>query len=278
MLDFSQRNELGLHAGVVAAVQATASAMGVQPLVVGAFARDLHLVHAHGVPVLRQTEDIDLALAVGDWTTFEQLRAALLASGTFTETPSRHRVRHDVLPIDLVPFGNLETPDRTIAWPPRGETVMDVFGFREAQRTAIDVRLPGGVQVQVVTLPALALLKLVCWQDRHMRSPKKDAADLQLIVANYLAAGNEPRLLWGEFEWLAQAPGYDYEPAGAHILGHDIAMLLDASGRDRINALLRAQSNEQTIGRLPQEMNPTRPERAAQLLAALRDGLMNAAP
>lgn len=278
MLDFSQRNELGLQAGVIAAVQAAASAMGVRPLIVGAFARDLHLVYAHGVPVLRQTEDIDLALAVGDWTTFEQLRAALVASGTFTETQSRHRLRHGALPIDLVPFGNLETPDRTIAWPPRGETVMDVFGFREAQQTAIDVLLPGGVQGQVVTLPALALLKLVCWKDRHLRSPRKDAADLQLIVANYLNAGNEPRLLWGEFEWLTQAPGYDYEPAGAHILGHDIAMLLDASGRDRIDALLRAQSNDQTIGRLPQEMYPTNPERAAQLLAALRDGLMNGSP
>lgn len=275
MLDFSQRNELGLHAGVIAAVQAVASAMTVRPLIVGAFARDLHLVYAYSVPVQRQTEDIDLALAVEDWTTFERVRMALLASGTFAETKSYHRLRHGALPIDLVPFGTLETTYRTIVWPPEGETVMDVFGFREAQQTAIDVLLPNDVQTKVVTLPALALLKLVCWQDRHLRSPKKDASDLQLIVANYLHAGNESRL-WAEFVALTQENDFGYDAAGAHILGHDIAALLDSDGRVRVSALLGAQSNGEAIGRLPIEMDPMRPERAARLLATMREGLTKA--
>ena len=65
-LDFSQRPELGLHARVIADVEATAAPMGVAPLIVGAFARDLHLQYQHGIAMQRQTEDIDFALAVPD--------------------------------------------------------------------------------------------------------------------------------------------------------------------------------------------------------------------
>ena len=81
MLDFCQRPELGLHAQVIAEVQAVADALGITPLVVGAFAPDLHLVYAHQIPVVRQTEDIDVALAIDDWSTFEQLRTRLVGSG-----------------------------------------------------------------------------------------------------------------------------------------------------------------------------------------------------
>lgn len=276
MLNFSQRNELGLHAIVIAEVQATAAALGLRPLIVGAFARDLHLVYAHGVPVERQTEDVDLALAVTDWSAFEQLRSRLVASGSFVETRVAHRLRHGALPIDLVPFGPVETADRKISWPPRGEFVMDVFGFQEAQQVAIDVLLPGDVQARVVPLPALALLKLACWQDRYLRSPKKDAADLQLIMANYLQAGNEHRL-WDEFLPWTQDDGFDYEAVGARMLGHDIGMLVNAAGCERIARLLASQASEELSGPLPLEMNKLDPERARRMLAATLRGFMEAA-
>lgn len=272
MLDFSQRPELGLHAQVIAEVQAVADALGVTPLIVGAFARDLHLVYAHQIPVVRQTEDIDFALALDDWSAFEQLRTRLVDSRRFAETTSSHRLRHGALPIDLVPFGLVERADRTIAWPPRGDVVMDVFGFQESQRVAIDVLLPAGVRAQVVTLPALALLKLVCWQDRHVRWPRKDASDLQLIIASYLQAGNEARL-WDEFVHWTQEDDFDYDASGARMLGHDIAPLLDAGGRRRITALLEAQSRVEAPGTLPVEMNSHSPERAIRLLSSLLQGL-----
>ena len=271
MLDFSQRPDLGLHAQVIADVQAVAAALGVRPLIVGAFARDLHLVHAHQIPVVRQTEDIDLALALDDWSVFEQLRARLVASGRFAQTTAAHRLRHGALPIDLVPFGLVERADRTIAWPPLGDVVMDVFGLQESQRVEIEVHLPADVRSRVVTLPALALLKLVCWQDRHLRSPRKDASDLQLIIANYLAAGNEARL-WEEFVQWTQEDDFDYDTAGARMLGHDMALLIDSDGRSRISGLIETQSDPEARGRLPSEMNRHRPELAIRMLAAVLQG------
>jgi predicted nucleotidyltransferase len=127
------------------------------------------LLYRHGIDTERQTEDLDFALAVPDWGTFEALQTQLVESGAFQRSATDvHRLRHrNDLPIDLVPFGNVETRDRKIAWPPRGEVVMDVFGFREALAAAHELVLPVRVRTKVVSLPALALLKIVCWQDRH---------------------------------------------------------------------------------------------------------------
>lgn len=193
LLDFSRRLELALHASVVADVEAAAARLGVELLIVGAFARDLHLLYGHGIALQRQTEDLDFALAVPDWATFDAIRERLIASGIFRALGSAaHRLLHrSHIPIDLVPFGSVETRERKIAWPPRGEVVMDVFGFKEALASGYTVLLPGNVNTTVVSLPALALLKLVCWHDRQYESPGKDAQDLLLILRNYLHAGNE---------------------------------------------------------------------------------------
>ena len=272
----SHKPELRPHARVVADVQAVAAPLGVQLMMTGAFARDLHLHHAWGVPVRRETHDVDFALAVPDWAAFQALRQALVASGLFLDVPGvLHRLRHGSgLPVDLVPFGAIETEQRQIVWPPGGDVVMDVFGFQEAWATAVPVDLPDAVQARVVSLPALAWLKLVCWQDRHRRSPGKDAQDFQLILSHYLEAGNAPRL-WGEFVAWTQQDGFDYELTGARMLGHDMRQQLNAQARARIGAIVAQQVRIEQPGILPNEMNRNKPEQAvAQLLALLR-GLNN---
>jgi predicted nucleotidyltransferase len=84
------------------------------------------------------TEDIDFALAVPDWAAFIGLRERLIASGMFAgSVNTAYRLRHQSgWPVDLVPFGGVESPTRKIAWSPQGNFVMDVFGFSEALATA----------------------------------------------------------------------------------------------------------------------------------------------
>jgi predicted nucleotidyltransferase len=275
LLDFSQRRELALHASIVADVEAAAAPLGLAPLIVGAFARDLLLLYGHGIETQRQTEDLDFALAVPDWTAFEALQQRLILSGSFrVSATAAHRLWHrNDFPIDLVPFGSVETREREIAWPPRGEVVIDVFGFREALATAHPVLLPGNAKTRVVSLPALALLKLVCWHDRHYESPRKDAHDLLLILNNYLLAGNEQRL-WNDFVDWTQDDDFQYELAGARMLGHDMRALLDDAGIYRVGGLLSEQADSQTPARLPSEMNPDEPDRARALLEAMLGGLL----
>lgn len=276
MLDFSQRRELGLHSEVSAGITHALASLGIAGIVVGAFARDLHLHYGADIPVQRRTEDIDIAFMVGAWSEFDALRGRLIEAGAcHVVDENKHRLRHrSGIAIDLVPFGGLETGDRQIAWPPAGLAVMNVFGFTEALGTAEEVLLPGGTRIQVVSLSALALLKIVAWDDRHIRSPGKDAADLLLICRNYLAIPANEARLWGEFAGWADAPDFDYEHSGARMLGHDLRGLLDGSGLERIATILKAQLDENEIGKLPQEMNRRSPGQARALLQSLYRGLI----
>jgi predicted nucleotidyltransferase len=261
LLDFSLRPELALHARVVADVEAVAAPMGIAIVITGAFARDLHLQYRHGIDMQRNTEDIDFGLAVPDWGAFAMLKERLTASGAFHASATvAHRLRHCLngLPVDLIPFGRIETSRRPIAWPPRGDTVMDVFGFREALAAAHSIVLSGNVSSRVVSLPGLALLKLICWQERHYQSPRKDAQDLPLILRHYLSAPNEARLGDVVMGWtLGEA--FEYELTGPRMLGHDMRELLDDAGRNRVAMLLLDQIDPEKPGILPHEMNTSDP-------------------
>lgn len=272
--DFSRRRELAPHARVIADMQAATKALDIPMMLTGAFARDLHVFYAHGIDTIRQTEDVDFALAIADWPTFARLKQGLVSSKQFREVPgAQQRLRHvGGLPVDLIPFAGVENADRQIDWPPGGEFRMNVLGFREALASSLSIHLPEGVVVSVVSLPALALLKFIAWQDRHYRAPRKDAQDLALIAANYLDLGNMDRL-WNEFLAWTEEDGFDLPHAGARMLGVDIAKLLDEAGRARLAAIVAEQADAEAPGLLPQEMFPQDGGRARALLDGILNGL-----
>ena len=275
--DFSRQRDLVLHAEVIHAVQGVAATLGVDVLIAGAFARDLHLRYGHDIAPLRQTEDIDIALAIPNWQAFAELRRQLIVEGGFAEASGiphrlRYRGRNMELPIDIVPFGGLESADRMIAWPPSGEEVMDVFGFREARDAAVAIMMPGNVVINVVSLAALVILKLNAWQARHYTAPRKDAYDLQFITSHYLDAGNRDRL-WAEFMAWTEADDFENEIAGARMLGYDAGAMLTKDGRKRVAALILKQTDEDGTGLLASEMNKHDPDRAIALLRAMHQGL-----
>ena len=118
----------------------------------------------------------------------------------------------------------------------------------------------------------MAWLKIVCWQDRHRRSPGKDAQDLQQILNHYLETGHEPKL-WDEFLPWTQEDGFDYVLSGSRMLGRDIAQQLDAKALARVSDIITQQANTEQPGVLPGQMNPRNPERAVMQLQALLKGL-----
>ena len=276
-LDLTAKTELTFLAEVVADLRVAASAW--EPLLVGAMARDLLLYHAHNIPVNRATEDIDLAFGLADWEDFAALRAALIASTHFEAHRSlvhqfSHRRRRQV---DLVPFGGLELPGGSIAWPPTGDEVMTVVGFREALASATNVMLPEGQRVLVVSLPMLAVLKVIAWSDRHITAPRKDAADLLLILKSYLDAGNQQRL-YEEAAHLLEDSNFDYERAGAWLAGHDAAKAIGKAGAEQtrahhvITTILTKESDPNGPLRLIGEVGGREAENMRLLLAAFLSG------
>ncbi len=277
MLDLSHRHDLEWLARLMSDV--ASAAPDLEPLVVGALARDLWLHYGHSIEINRVTEDVDFALAV-DWQGFSQARDALVSSGQFE--PIRnvlHKLRHGKFGwIDLIPFGAVERADGTIAWPPSGDNVMQVLGYTEAYAAAIPVALPQHQRVQVVSLPMLAMLKVLAWKDRHRATQGKDAVDLALIMQRYLEVGNLDRL-YADFAHVIN-DHFDFEPTSAWLLGRDArTQLIDHSARiDRMLRVLDdvlapelAADGAQTLAL---QLSPTAPDHALKLLGAFHRGLL----
>jgi predicted nucleotidyltransferase len=270
LLDFSRQPELNPLAQIVATIQAVAASLDIPVMIVGAMARDMHLQYRFGLDTRRQTEDADFAFAVRDWQQFDDLRGQLIDNGFQpASTTAQHVLRHSSgLPIDLIPFRGIEDAQRQIVWPPPNEAIMNTFGFDEALASAHEALLPGEARVKLVSIPALGLLKIMAWQDRHLRQPRKDAHDLMLIAANYLDLGNRERL-WDEHPDWAEADDFDYERAGARLLGHDLRALLDVHGTQTVSVIL----NGAKADFLAAEMSPGHPGKARELLDAMLRGL-----
>ena len=239
-LDLSQKPDLLPLARVVRALQAVTVREGVEFFLMGVSACDVMLQHAHNVDVQRMTKDADFAVMVRDWDAFEALRGKLLASGDFEPRPgpATHRLLFKGgLPLDIVPFGGVESPVRTISWPPDQETIYDCFGAREAFDTSAVVLLPEGIALRVASIPALALLKVTAWHDRKHTDPGRDAPDLLLYLKSYLDCGNLDRAAT-EHRDLFEAEDYDYEIAGARLLARDLIKVLDRPSIRRVVEIL----------------------------------------
>lgn len=239
--------ELPLDPGlcrVIAAVQAGAQAQGLDPLLVGAAARDLLLVNVFGQRVRRATKDVDFAVALASWEAFEQLKGRLVSDHGFADEP--RQVQRLVFTaegdgagttIDLVPFGALQVNRHTLVWPPEMDVYMTVAGFTEALESAQLVELTDGLVVKVASLPGLAILKMFAWGDRRQRDAK-DAVDLYQLLRSYGEAGTSDRMSDPDQaldRWLAL--DCDEEKTGAWLLGKDCGLLAKAETAEALQQL-----------------------------------------
>jgi len=188
--------------------------------IVGATARDILLQHAHDIHSTRATVDIDIGVLVSDWNQFQALKQALVGTGKFNSTRQTQRLMYgDEFPVDIVPFGGIAQGEDSISWPPDYENEMSIAGFRECYQHAISViasKKPELV-VKVVSLAGLAIMKIVSWDDSSERRGK-DAADLFIIIRNYIAAGNVDRFFQEEGDILREEDS-DYDLSSAHFWG-----------------------------------------------------------
>lgn len=229
---------------IVRQIHDACAALGIEHVLIGASARDIMLTHIFGRAIRRATRDVDVAVAVSDWQSFEQIMSWLLErrDGWSRSAVMQHRLLYHTaggleVPLDIVPFGGVENPPTTIMWPPEEATVMNVAGFAEVLRAAVPVQLATDLVIPVASIPSLAVLKVFAWADRRL-DDTKDASDLLMLLQEYADAGNLERLYADEMVGILESCDYDPVKAGAHLLGTDVVAITNADTRSRMLALL----------------------------------------
>ncbi len=267
-----------LTADLLSALTEAAQKANVDFFVTGAAARDLILEQGYGISTGRRTQDIDFGVMVNGWEVYDQLKGLLVATGHFA--PERnviHRLRYrGTLPIDIIPFGEIESPPGSVTWPPDQAIRMNVLGFRDAWKSVLIVRVGPALTIRCVSLSGMAVLKLIAWNERRDESPEKDIADLALLLRNYGQAGNDERLYGDHSNWL-EAEGFDLERAGARLLGHDMAEMMNDRTQRAILDILEREADPGTSDRLivgvANELPGRDYETGEALLRCLREGI-----
>jgi predicted nucleotidyltransferase len=279
LLDLSEKID-GFMIGLFEAIADITESLSIPFFVVGAAARDMILTEYYGIETGLATKDVDLAAYVSDWVSYEQLREGLIGTGKFErkEKVAQRLLYEKRYPVDIIPFGAITEPSDGLSWPPEHDTRMSTLGFEEAYHNTITVRMRAepALDIVFVSLPGLALLKMISWNDNPpARGP--DARDLLLLMRTYLDAGNQERL-WNEEKDLV-GENFDYVRAGSRLLGRDIAKILSPNTKKAVLKILDKETGEQSHYRLVANMMNSRIERinfedVLQLLEDLKTGIL----
>lgn len=229
-------------AELCAIIARVAAALDIRFILVGAAARDL-VLQQQDRPTLRRTKDVDFGVRVRNWAEYAALRQALIDTGKFTPDRAVQRLLFvGAVPVDLVPFGGIASADGQIAWPSDPDTRLNVVGFEDAYQTAtvLEISSDPQVSVWVVSATGLVILKFLAWEDRRQTLQTKDAVDLYTLIRSYLDFGHQERLSSDHPDLLAQ-PDFDYELAGARLLGRDLRQQASPEARAVIRAILQRE-------------------------------------
>lgn len=240
-LNISDKFDDSALVDLLRSIDVVAKASGISFFVVGATARDIVLWYGYGIPPGRATRDIDLGFSVSTWEQFNELKQTLIETGNFRQVTEKTRmIFKESTSVDLLPFGEIVDANVKIAWPLDGDTELNLLGFDEAFNTAITVRISDDplVEINIASAAGLVLLKIFAWDDRKPEA--KDAIDLGILIRSYMELGNGARI-YEEHDDLLEAESFDYEVAGAYLLGRDLAAICQEETRNKILQILERE-------------------------------------
>ena len=255
----------------------SASELKIRWLITGAMGRVLLLEEVYNLPRGRATEDVDFGVMVENWDHYQALILRICEDGRFHQDGRQtQRLNSEYGSIDLVPFGGVESDENLLRWPPDGDFVMNVAGFREACDDAVPVLVNDTLVVHVVSPVGLLLLKLVAWEDRHTTQPGKDAADIAYVLRHSPTFLGEDTLYKEHFD-MVTASGFDLELVAARALGRKLSNLVLEPTSQHVRKLLERELTNGIESKLVREVSeslaPAGEIRAHALLSQVLAGL-----
>ncbi|MFT4188685.1 MAG: hypothetical protein QM621_08900 [Aeromicrobium sp.] len=214
---------------------------GIDPdrvLVVGALCRDvLHAACGHEFG-LRGTTDADVGVALEDWGAAERIERAFPRIGS-------NGIRYLIagIPVDVMPFGEVEDPAGVTEPAGRGEELV-VFGFRDVYERALSLPLPTGVSVRLHEPAGYAALKIRAWLDR---GDDRDARDLAVATYWYRESADVESWLFDSDEGMELLLRLDMDTdlVAARLLGRDL--LSSLSWENGMDLLERWKGGDQGL-------------------------------
>lgn len=217
--------------------------------VIGATARDIIMQQLLDTASRRRTRDLDIAIAIPDWDTFEQVKQSLIADGFEKSRDMQQRFYYGEYELDIVPYGVVAKEDDNIYWPPEEVVAMSVKGFDEVLSEAIMVSIDDEFKVKIASLHGLFLLKFNAWLDRNAKTGK-DAEDMSFILFNYFMANLDREIHQEVYDW----ENFDEYIVGGYWLAHDLVALLDARQLNYYKEVIEAELTKEEESRLINQM------------------------
>lgn len=226
---------------VLSLVSREAASLDIPFFIVGAMARDIVLELCYKLPPRRSTLDLDIGVEVAGWEEYRRLSQALISTGKFMGKREPHVLMYGDFKVDIVPFGGVSHDQKTISWPPEHAFIMSILGFKEAYGTSLLIQIHDNpvLEVRVPTVPGMALMKIISWNDRYPERPK-DAEDLLFLMDHYASAGNEDRLYGNEARFMEEE-GFDIDLAAIRLLGHDMATMATRMTKELVAGILSGE-------------------------------------
>jgi predicted nucleotidyltransferase len=221
----------------------------------------------------RLTRDIDAVIEVNGWSDYDGLKQKLIEAG-FKQGRAPHELHFGLKArFDLIPFGSSIVTDDQMTWTDTGR-VMTTLGFVEAFRSAKPKELAPGLSALIVSIAALAILKIMAYLDRP-EERSRDMVDLIYCLSEYERSG-KARFELTDTE-VDGRPLY-FEEAGAFLLGKEVARLAEAKTKSRLELFLVRLKDEyarpirQVLAQEKRFEEDARREDLFQLLRAFRAG------
>lgn len=193
-------------------------------LLIGAYARNLFISGKPAVPIPRWTYDVDIACQVHNWKEYQALVQTLIEKYDFRRDSSNlHRLLfgEENMPLDIIPFGDIENDKGEIFWPPDFDISLNVRGFKAALHCADEIP-QGRAKVKVIKPPLFALLKLISYLSDNSRT--KDLKDFYFVVNHYLDIIDTDARVYADAAPdadILEAENFDCIVAGAELIGRD---------------------------------------------------------
>jgi predicted nucleotidyltransferase len=271
---------------VLREINDVAKELNINFFVVGAFARDVIFEHIHRISAPRMTEDIDIGIEVASWKEFKHLTDTLIERGHFSQTKLPHRFSAGSFPtlIDIVPYGGISDENKRISWPPNHDMIMSILGFEEAYQSALSVCLSKEppVEILVPSIPALALLKIISWDDAYPKR-ERDAHDLLFILEKFESTDILHKLFESHVPLLTEEE-FDPQFASVRLLGREIAQLGNTETVSTVEKILARETDEDQGFRMLSHMvkgfsfQSIKFEKSLQLLKKLLQGIREVMP